>query len=139
MDRHGRINERLAAVPLFAALDKKHLQEISSLMTEAEVDAGKELIHEGEVGHEFIVVLEGEAEVRVGDQVIARRGPGEYFGEIALMSNLRRTATVTAVTPMRLEVIARREFQTMLHENPAIARELLTIAADRLADVEQIH
>lgn len=139
MDRHGGINERLASVPLFAELDRKHLQEISSLTTEVEVAAGKELIHEGEIGHEFIIVLEGEAEVRVGDQVIARRGPGEYFGEIALISNRRRTASVTAVTPMRLEVIARPEFQTMLHDNPAIARELLAIAADRLADSEPGH
>jgi CRP-like cAMP-binding protein len=134
MDRHGGINERLAAVPLFADLDRKHLQQIASLVTEVDVPAGKQLIREGDLGHEFLIVLAGEAEVRIGDEVVARRGPGEFFGEIALLSNRPRTATVTAITPMTLEVIGRREFQTMLHDNPEIATELLAIAADRLSD-----
>ena len=70
----------------------------------------------------------------VGGTVVATRGPGDYFGEIALISNRPRTATVTALTPMKIEVIGRREFQTMLHDNPTIATELLGIAADRLAE-----
>ncbi|MBM3659499.1 MAG: cyclic nucleotide-binding domain-containing protein [Actinobacteria bacterium] len=139
MTPHGSINERLAGVPLFAALDRKHLQQLASLVTEVDVAAGRELIHEGEVGHEFFIVVDGEAEVRIGDRVVARRGPGEYFGEIALLSNRPRTATVTALTAMRLQVISRREFQTMLYENPAIATELLAIAADRVADSEAVH
>jgi len=136
MDRHGWIDEQLAKVPLFAGLDKKHLKQISSLVTQIEVNEGKELTREGEHGNEFIIILEGEAEVKIGDRVVARRGPGDYFGEIALISNRPRTATVTALTPMKIEVIGRREFQTMLHDNPTIATELLSIAADRLAQIE---
>ena len=70
---------------------------------------------------------------QLGDDVVATRGPGDYFGEIALVANRPRTATVTAKTPMKVEVIGRREFQTMLHDNPSIATELLGVAADRLS------
>ncbi len=136
MDRHGYIDERLANVPLFANLDKKHLRQISSLATPIDVPEGKALTKEGDIGHEFIIVLEGEAEVKVGDDIVATRGPGDYFGEIALVANRPRTATVIAKTPMKLEVIGRREFQTMLHDNPTIATELLGVTADRLSDIE---
>jgi CRP-like cAMP-binding protein len=134
MDRHGWIDDKLAAVPLFAALDKKHLRQISSLATQIDVREGKVLTREGEHGNEFIIILEGEAEVRIGDKRIATRGPGDYFGEIALVANRPRTATVVAKTPMKVEVIGRREFQTMLHDNPTIATELLGVAADRIAE-----
>ena len=71
MDRHGWIDERLASVPLFANLDKKHLRQISSLATPIDVPEGKALTKEGDIGHEFIIVLEGEAEVKVGDDIVA--------------------------------------------------------------------
>lgn len=136
MDRHGWIDERLAQVPLFRTLDKKHLRQISSLATQIDVEAGKELTRQGEYGNEFIIVLEGEAEVRVDGKVVATRGPGDYFGEIALVANRPRTATVVARTPMKIEVIGRREFQTMLHDNPSIAAELLAVTAERLAEID---
>ena len=136
MDRHGLIDERLAEIPLFAGLDKKHLQAISSLATPIDVAEGKALTREGEFGHEFIIVLEGEAEVRVGDNLVATRGPGDYFCEIALVANRPRTATVMAKTAMKVEVIGRREFQTMLHDNPTIAAEILGTVGDRLADLD---
>ncbi|GMU77669.1 MAG: hypothetical protein AMXMBFR46_04680 [Acidimicrobiia bacterium] len=139
MDRHAFVDQQLARVPLFAGLDKKHLSQISSLVTQIEVGEGKELTREGEHGNEFIIILEGEAEVRVGGEVIATRGPGDYFGEIALVANRPRTATVVAMTPMKIEVIGRREFQTMLHDNPGIATELLGVAADRLAEHDDLH
>ena len=108
-------------------------------MTQIDVKEGKDLTREGEHGNEFVIILEGEAEVKVGGSVVAVRGPGDYFGEIALIANRPRTATVTAKTPMKLEVIGRREFQTMLHDNPSIATELLGIAADRLAENDAQH
>jgi CRP-like cAMP-binding protein len=139
MDRHVWIDQRLAEVPLFAGLDKKHLSQISSLATQIDVPAGKELTKEGQFGNEFIIVLEGEAEVRVGDELVATRGPGDYFGEIALVANRPRTATVVATSPMKIEVIGRREFQTMMSDNPEIAHQLLTVVADRLSDLDASH
>jgi len=138
MDRYGYIDSRLAEVPLFASLGKKQLREISSLATEVDVADGRVLTREGEHGNEFIVILDGEAEVRVNHDVVATLGSGDFFGEIALMANRPSTATVVAKTPMKLEVIHRREFQTLLRDNPEIACELLGAATDRLADLDDL-
>ena len=84
MDRHDRIEQRLAEVPLFAGLSKKELRTIAHLATYLEEPEGTVLTAEGESGNEFIIVLEGEVEVQQGGEVIATRGAGDYFGEIAL-------------------------------------------------------
>lgn len=136
MDRHGYIDSRLAQVPLFAGLGKKQLRQISSLATELDAADGRVLTREGEQGNEFIVILDGEAHVLVDGDVVATLGAGDFFGEIALMANRPRTATVVAKTPMRLEVVHRREFQMLLRDNPEIACELLGVATDRLADLD---
>jgi CRP-like cAMP-binding protein len=135
-DRHVWIDERLAEVPLFKGLDKKHLRQISSLATQIDGKEGKVLTKEGEIGNEFIIVLEGEVEVREGDKVVATRGPGDYIGEIALLDNRPRTATVVAKTPVTIEVIGRREFNTLLHDNPEINEHVLATMAQRLAEVD---
>ena len=136
MDRHGYVDSRLAQVPLFASLGKKQLRLISNLATEIDVGDGRVLTREGEQGNEFIVILDGEAQVLVDGDVVATLGAGDFFGEIALMANRPRTATVVAKTPMRLEVVHRREFQMLLRDNPEIACELLGVATDRLADLD---
>src|SRR5262245_20486553 len=107
-DRSGRsgggnmptTEELLAQVPLFKDLSKKHLQQVSNLATRIDFPAGKVLAQEGEPGHEFVVILDGEVEIRKGDEVIATRGPGSYVGEIALLEHRPRTATVVATTPV---------------------------------------
>ena len=96
MDRHAYIDERLAQIPLFKDLSKKDLRRISGLATRLEEPAGKVLTKEGQQGYEFIIVLEGEVEVRQHGEVIAKRGAGDYFGEIALLDNRPRTATIVA-------------------------------------------
>ena len=130
-------DELLAEVPLFKDLSKKHLQHISSLATRLDLPAGRELTREGATGHEFLVVLEGEVEVRIGDKVIATRGPGEYFGEIALLDHRPRTATVVATTPVVVEVIGQREFATMLDDEPEVAAQLKSAMAQRLAELSE--
>ena len=94
------------------------------------------LTREGETGHEFIVVVEGEIEVLQGDTVIATRGPGTYVGEIALLDHRPRTATVVAKTPVKIEVIGQREFAGLLAEVPEISQKLLPAMAKRLADLD---
>ena len=137
MDRQDRIDEQLAKVPLFQGLSKKELRLISQLATYLEEPAGAVLTQEGKVGHEFIIVLEGEIEIRQGDRIVATRGAGSYVGEIALIDHRPRTATVTAKTPVSIEVIGQREFAGLLAEVPELSQQLLAAVARRLADLDR--
>ena len=127
--------ELLAQVPLFKDLSKKHLQQVSNLATRIDLPAGKVLAQEGEPGHEFVVILDGEVEIRKGDEVIATRGPGSYVGEIALLEHRPRTATVIAKTPLVADVIGQREFNTLLDDEPKIAEALKAKSAERLKEL----
>ena len=127
--------ELLAQVPLFKDLSKKHLQQVSNLATRIDFPAGKVLAQEGEPGHEFVVILDGEVEIRKGDEVIATRGPGSYVGEIALLEHRPRTATVVATTPVVADVIGHREFNTLLADEPQIADALKAKSAERLQEL----
>jgi CRP-like cAMP-binding protein len=129
-------DELLANVPLFKDLDKKHLKRVAQLATRLDLPAGRELTQEGQPGHEFLVVLEGEVDVRVGDTVVATRGPGDFFGEIALLEHRPRTATVVAKTPVVVEVIGQREFATLLEDEPDVAAQLKITMTERLAQLE---
>jgi CRP/FNR family cyclic AMP-dependent transcriptional regulator len=133
---HGNTQDWLQKVPLFRGLSKKQLRDISGLATRLNEPAGTELTKEGEVGHEFIIVIEGEIEVRKGDQVIATRGPGDYVGEIALLDQRPRTATVVAKTPVVIEVIGQREFRTLLAEAPELSGDIMSTMAQRLAELD---
>ena len=124
--------ELLAQVPLFKGLSKKHREKVANLMTRIDAPAGKELTHEGGHGQEFIVILEGDVEVRRGDDVIAKRGAGDYVGEISLLDDRPRTATVVATTPVIIDVLGRREFTTFLHDEPELGEQIKATAAERL-------
>ena len=128
--------ELLAQVPLFKDFSKKHLQKVASLMTRIDVQPGKELTHEGGHGQEFIVILEGDVEIRHGDKVIASRGAGDYVGEISLLDDRPRTATVVATTPAVIDVIGRREFMTLLHDEPEIGEKIKATAEQRLKEID---
>lgn len=136
MERHASIDSQLAAVPLFRGLSKKQLRRISSLMTRVDRPAGQVLTRQGQSGHEFFIVLDGEVEVRQGDRVIATRGRGDYLGEIALLDERPRTATVVATTPVSVEVLNRREFMSLLAETPELSEQIMATVARRLADLE---
>jgi CRP/FNR family transcriptional regulator, cyclic AMP receptor protein len=133
---HGKTEEWLQEVPLFKGLSKKQLRLVSSLATRLDEPAGTVLTKEGSQGQEFIIVLEGEIEVRKGDRVVATRGPGNYVGEIALLDNRPRTATVVAKTPVVIEVIGRREFLGLLAETPELSHEIMATVGQRLAELE---
>lgn len=128
--------ELLAQVPLFKDLSKKHLAQVSRLATRIDFPAGKVLAREGETGHEFIVILEGEVEITHDDQVIATRGSGSYVGEIALLEHRPRTATVVAKTAVSADVIGHREFNTLLGDEPKIAEAIRAQSAARLRELE---
>jgi CRP/FNR family cyclic AMP-dependent transcriptional regulator len=129
-------DERLARVPLFAGLSKKDLKKVSSLATRLDLPVGKELTHQGATGNEFLIVLDGEVDVVIDGNVVASRGPGDYFGEIALLDDRPRVATVVAKTPVSVEVIGRREFKALVDDQPEIAQQLLATMAQRLEEDE---
>ena len=112
---------KLAALPLFGSLKKRELGRLSGWVDEVELDAGRTVIQEGRTAYEFFVILEGTARVvHEGDEVAVLKS-GDFFGEIALEEHGLRTATVIADTPLRLAVMAEREFHLMEDEMPQVA------------------
>ena len=122
----------ISKVPLFAGLSKQQLGRVASIADEIDLPKGKVLMREGDRGREFFVLLEGEAEVRRKGRKLATRRAGEFFGEIALLSDLPRVATVTATTPVRALVIRDSEFRGLLSRTPQIALKVLQAIAERL-------
>ena len=128
--------EQLAQVRMFSAFNKKELALIARASDEVSVPAGKELVQEGTPGHEFFLILSGEASVRRNGRKIVTLGPGQYFGELALLDRGPRTATVVSETPMELLVLGQREFAGVLDEVPHLAHKLLTIMAARVREAD---
>jgi CRP/FNR family cyclic AMP-dependent transcriptional regulator len=125
--------ELIKKVPLFAGCSKHELEQIAQIADEIDLSAGKEMTREGSRGREFFVLLEGDADVTKGGSSINKLGAGDFFGEIALVSDSPRTATVTATSPVRALVITDRSFRRLLDEQPEIQRKVLVALAERLA------
>lgn len=123
--------ELIKRVPLFAGCSKGELEQIAHIADEIDLPEGKELTREGERGREFLVLLEGDADVTQDGQSINRLGSGDFFGEIALVEDRPRTATVTASSPVRALVITDRAFRQLLDEQPEIREKVLAAAAAR--------
>lgn len=126
--------ELLHNVKLFSELKPKELRAISEAMTERRVDAGKNLTSEGTQGIGFFVIESGRAKVSVGDTERRTLGPGDSFGEIALIVDTTRTATVTAETPVVCWAIASWAFRPIVRENASVAWSLVDALAKMLAD-----
>jgi CRP-like cAMP-binding protein len=129
--------DRLAKIPLFQNLSAKQLAAVDGLVTTIDVSPGRELIRQGELGREFIVVVAGEAEVRRDGEVISVRGPGTFFGEMALLLDRPRNASIVARTDMTIEVIAHHDFRRLLEEFPDLYAPLLEATAERLAQLDE--
>jgi CRP-like cAMP-binding protein len=130
------IDKTLAKIPLFKECTKKELQAVSRLVTPINVKAGKVLTKEGDAGREFMIIATGSASVRRKGRKIATLGPGDFFGELALLAGVPRTATVIAESDMTVEALNRAEFATLLDESPSIARKVLSAVAKRSYDNE---
>jgi CRP/FNR family cyclic AMP-dependent transcriptional regulator len=123
----------IAKVPLFAGCSKKDLAEIASVADELDLREGTELTREGERGREFFVLLDGKAVVRKRGRKLRTLENGDFFGEIALVSDRPRTATVTAETPVRTLVITDRAFRSLLKKTPRIQARVLEAVVDRVS------
>ena len=114
----------LAGLELFDGLDDDQLVELADWFDERTVSAGVELVSEGASGYSFYVMLEGSAVVTADGETVATCGPGDFFGEIAILADSRRTATVTATEPSRVLVMFGTEFRRLQESQPAIAVRL---------------
>jgi CRP/FNR family cyclic AMP-dependent transcriptional regulator len=121
--------EHLATIPLFSSCNRRELGKIAKATDELTVGAGKVLTEEGSVGREAFVIVSGEVAVEIGGVEVARLGPGDHFGELALLDGGPRTATVTAATDVDLLVISQRSFFSLLDDVPGLARKILTSMA----------
>ena len=125
--------ELLKKVPLFSKLGKNQLHEVAQIADEIDLPAGKEMATEGDRGREFFVLLGGEAAVTKGGQKINTMKEGDFFGEIALVTKMPRTATVTATTDVDVLVITERAFDGLLKKTPEIGQAVAEALAERVA------
>jgi CRP/FNR family transcriptional regulator len=129
--------EKLRRVPLFGAVSERDLESVARKMSEREVPAGTEVTTEGESGVGFFVIEEGTAEVEVGGEVVRSLGPGDYFGEVALIDNGPRSATVRATAPLRCRGMTPWAFRPLVQAHPELAWPLLEALVARLRDAER--
>ncbi|HEY3018440.1 MAG TPA: cyclic nucleotide-binding domain-containing protein [Gaiellaceae bacterium] len=115
----------LKRVPIFSDLDRKELERIASSMKQRTFQAGDTVTTEGHSGIGFFVIEDGEAKVTVGGEERRRLGPGDYFGEVALLNESARTATITAETDLRCYGLTSWEFRPLVETHGSIAWKLL--------------
>ena len=131
---HDSKVEALGRAPLFHNLSRHELGELAKVTEDIDVAEGKVLTREGDLGREFFVIVEGDVSVAKGGEEIRRLGPGDFFGEIALVyDSPRRTATVTATTPLRFFVLTRQSFRSLLEHQPEIEGKVMAALEDRLS------
>jgi CRP/FNR family cyclic AMP-dependent transcriptional regulator len=124
----------LSKIWLFSTCSARDLRTIRRALDEVTVPAGRVLCEEGTIGREFFLIVDGAASVKRNGRKIATLGPGQYFGELALLDRRPRSATVTSDTEMRLLVLDQRQFNGLLDAVPALGRKLLAATATRLRE-----
>lgn len=123
----------LASIPLFGSLEDAERERLAAVCSELEVEAGTALVHEGDFGFAMYAIVAGSAEVSQNGEVIRTLGAGDVFGEVAVLSSGRRTATVTATSPMRLVAVMNRDVWRLEREHPDTGAALRRTISDCLA------
>lgn len=125
---------RLQHLPLFSDLSKRERKRLAPLIEQVDVEAGRTLASEGELAHELFVIEDGTAAVSQNGAPVATLGPGDFFGEIALLADTRRrTSTVVATSAMRLAVLQGHDVRVIERDMPAVARQIRAAIDARLA------
>ena len=130
-------DSQLKNVPFFSHLSKKELSTVAQHTDQVDVQAGKELARQGDFGHEFFVISEGTAEVLRDGTRIAELGPGDFFGEMALLDADRRMATVRASSPMQVLVMTRQSFRDIHRSMPDVHDAVSAAIAQRKASAQE--
>jgi CRP-like cAMP-binding protein len=127
----------LKSVPLFAGCTKSELKQLASSTDEVDLREGYVLMREGRPGREFFVLIDGDVRVSAKDKKVADLSGGDWFGEIALLTKVPRTATITATSDVRALVLTDRSFRRVVETMPSIALKVLASVGDRLAADQQ--
>ncbi|MGH2489791.1 MAG: cyclic nucleotide-binding domain-containing protein [Candidatus Limnocylindria bacterium] len=128
----------LKTVPLFATCDAREIERLGMLVEEVDLPAGRVLFNQGDSAQELFIVVRGEVRVERSGRVLAVRGPGEFFGEIALVAEGPRTATATCITDCRLLVLVHRDFHTVMDEFPDLKMRVLETLAKRVRSLDTV-
>ena len=126
-------SSELAAFPVFGGLAEPDRDRLASVCSDLEVEAGSRLVSEGDFGYAMFAIVRGTAEVSKDGAALRALGPGDVFGEIAILSGGRRTATVTATSPMELVVVLNRDVWRLEQESPDVSAALRRTISDCLA------
>ena len=126
----------LSAVPLFAGLGQREIEDIARLADEVDVPAGKVLAAEGAAAHEFFIIVDGSVEITKHGTAVRTLGAGDFFGEMAMLGRIPRTATATTSAPSRLLVVGHREFTALLDDHPKIQEHVLRTVAGWVAETK---
>ena len=127
--------EALRRAPLFEGLSRKELIQLARMSEDLEIPAGRTLCKEGERGQEFFVIVDGEVDVTRQGKPVAARGGGDFVGEIALLEETPRMATVKAKTPLRVFVLTRRDFRRLVDASPSVERKVMRALARRVVEL----
>jgi CRP-like cAMP-binding protein len=131
LGRNAKI-DLLKRVPLFAGCSRAELRELALVADELDLRDGRILVREGQPGREFFVLIDGTVRVSRKGRKLNDLGPGDWFGEIALLTNTPRTASVTATSPIRVLVVTDRSFRRVVESMPTIALKVLASLGERL-------
>ena len=129
---HDSKAEALGRAPLFQGLSRDELQDLAKVTEDLEVEPGRVLCREGERAREFFVIVDGEVAVTKDGRELRTLSGGDFFGEIALIEDVPRTATVTARTPLRFFVLTRQSFWSLIEHQPDVERKVLRALAQRV-------
>ncbi|HSV37683.1 MAG TPA: cyclic nucleotide-binding domain-containing protein [Nocardioidaceae bacterium] len=124
---------RIQSLPLFASLSDQECAELARHVEERDYETGHAVIHQGASGYTFFAIEDGTADVFVDDEKVRSVGPGDFLGEISILDGGRRTATVTATSPMRLLALFGTQFRVLETEHPELAEKIQQVVDQRLA------
>ncbi len=137
MAGHDSKIEVLQAVPLFSSCTKKELERVAKATDEVSMAAGRTFVHQGEVGREAFIVVEGEVTIERSGQAIATLGPGEVVGELSLLDHGPRSASATCATDCKLLVVDQRRFTAVIDDVHSIAHKLMATLAARIREMDR--
>lgn len=138
MTAHDAVRDRLAELTPFRSCTKREIGMIASLATQIDVPSGRVLTEAGQTGNEFAFIVSGTATVTHAGTEVAVLSAGDHYGEMALLDDGPRTATITATTPMTLAVVGRRDFDELVERVPAVARSIMVGLAKRVRELDQL-